>query len=181
MHSEIFTYPPVISTACCFIPATRTIQEEKMKNKHPQAPPFENELEIETFLVKPLLARFCSHNPDGSIHITPIYYLYENGEFLFGTQKLARKVRNIQRDNRVTVLIDAKEPILQAAIIYGEAVLDFEDVLEKRVRILERYYESPSDARIFAEKITKAWKTVIIHVRPSRMVTFDYSKPFTID
>ncbi len=152
-----------------------------MKSKHPQAPPFANDLEIETFLAKPLLARFCSHNPDGSIHVTPIYYMYEEGEFLFGTQALARKVRNIELDNHVTVIIDSAEPVLQAVIAYGNAELDFEDVLAKRVKILERYYDSPAEARAFAERLAKAWKTVIIRVRPARMVTFDYSKPFTVD
>jgi general stress protein 26 len=152
-----------------------------MSTKHPQAPPFVNEHEITAFLAKPQLARFCSHNPDGSIHAAPIYYLYAGGAFLFGTQALSRKAKNIQHDPQVTVLIDAYEPVLQAVLAYGEAVLDFEDVVEKRVRILERYYETTAQARAFAERLAKAWKTVIIHVRPTRMVTFDYSKPFSID
>ena len=122
-----------------------------------------------------------SKNEDGTIHIAPVYYLFENGEFLFGSQELSRKVKNIQRDRRVTVLIDANEPVLQAVMAYGEAVLDYEDVVSKRVKILERYYESPSQAKTFAEKLAKAWKTVIIHIRPTRIVTFDYSKPFSID
>ena len=152
-----------------------------MSSKHPQAPPFDNEQEVMTFLAKPQLARFCSHNPDGSIHAAPIYYLYTGSEFLFGTQVLSRKVKNIQHDPQVTVLIDACEPVLQAVLAYGEAELDYEDVVEKRVRILERYYENPSAARAFAERLAKAWQTGIIHVRPTRMVTFDYSKPFLID
>jgi len=147
----------------------------------PQAPPFEDNSEIEAFLAKPLLARFCSHNADGSIHVTPIYYLYENGEFLFGTQMASQRVKNIQRDKHVTVLIDRYEPVLQAVLAYGEAELDFKDVLEKRVKILERYYESPSEARAFAERLSKAWATVIIRVRPTRWVTFDYTKPFSFD
>jgi nitroimidazol reductase NimA-like FMN-containing flavoprotein (pyridoxamine 5'-phosphate oxidase superfamily) len=151
-----------------------------MKSKYPQAPPFANNYEIETFLAKPLLARVSSHNDDGTIHIAPVYYLFENGEFLFGSQELSRKVKNIHRDRRVTVLIDAYEPVLQAVMAYGEAVLDYQDVL-KRVKILERYYESLSHAKSFVEKLAKAWTTVIIHVRPTRIVTFDYSKPFSID
>ncbi len=123
-----------------------------MKSKRPQAPPFENQLEIETFLVKPLLARFCSHNKDGTIHIAPVYYLYENGEFLFGTQTLSRKVRNIQHDKRVSVLIDAYEPELQAVLAYGEAILDFQDVVSKRVKILERYYEISLSSRSICNK-----------------------------
>ena len=63
---------------------------------------------MEAFLQRPLLARFCSLNADGSIHATPIYYLYQDGEFLFGTQVRAHKIRNIRRDKRVTVLIDAE-------------------------------------------------------------------------
>ena len=152
-----------------------------MNEKRPQAPPFENDLEIEAFLAKPIVARFCSHNPDGSIHVTPIYYLYENGEFMFGTQMASQRVKNIQKDKHVTVLVDTYDPVLQAVMAYGEAELDFQDVLEKRVSILERYYDSRSEARKFAERLAKAWETVIIHVRPTRVVTFDYTKPFSID
>jgi len=52
------------------------------KIKHPQAPPFDNKTEIETFLAKPLLASLGTHNEDGTIHLEPIYYLYDKGEFL---------------------------------------------------------------------------------------------------
>lgn len=152
-----------------------------MKAKHPQAPSFANQMEIEAFLSRPLLARLCSYNRDGTIHVAPIYYLYENDELSFGTQELSRKVKNIKRDNRVTVIIDTDKPILQTVITYGEARLDFEDVIEKRVRILGRYYDSTTEARAFAERLGKAWSTVIIHVRPTRIVTVDYSKPFSID
>ena len=152
-----------------------------MKSKHPQAPPFANHHEIETFLKKPLIARLSSHNEDGTIHMTPVYYLFENGEFWLGTQVRSRKVQNIQRDQRVTLLIDQYEPVLQAVLAYGEAALDYDDVVSKRIRILERYYESPAQARAFAERLARAWQTVIIHVRPARLVTFDYTKPFSID
>lgn len=152
-----------------------------MKRKHPQAPPFANNNEIETFLKKPLIARLSSHNEDGTIHMAPVYYLYENGEFWLGTQERSRKVQNIHRDKRVTLLIDQVEPVLQAVLAYGEAALDYEDVVSKRIKILERYYEIPAQAKAFVEKLTRAWQTVILHVRPTRLVTFDYTKPFTID
>lgn len=100
-----------------------------MSKKHPQFPPFENDQEMEAFLKRPLLARFCSLNADGSIHATPIYYLYQDGEFTFGTQVKAHKIQNIRRDKHVTVLIDTDAPVLQTVLVYGEAELDFEDVL----------------------------------------------------
>lgn len=152
-----------------------------MSKKHPQFPPFENEREMEAFLKRPLLARFCSLNADGTIHATPIYFLYENGEFLFGTQMKAHKIQNILQDGHVTILIDTDTPVLQTVLVYGEATLDFEDVIEKRVKILERYYEDPAQAKAFAQKLAKAWRTVIIRVKPGNIITVDYSKPHSID
>ena len=100
---------------------------------------------------------------------------------MFGTQMRAHKIQNVQRDLHVTVLIDTDEPVLQSVLVYGEAELDFEDVLEKRIRILERYYDEPAQARAFAERLAAAWETVIIRVKPTKMVTVDYSKPYSID
>jgi len=151
------------------------------KSKYPQAPPFADQHEIETFLSKPLLARLCTHNEDGTIHIAPLYFLYSKGEFLLGTQHLSRKVKNIQHHNRVTILIDSSEPVIQAVMVYGEAVLDYDDVIAKRVKILGRYYPSLAEAQEFAERLAKAWKTVIIRVKPTKFVSVDYSKPFSIE
>jgi len=152
-----------------------------MSLQYPQAPPFENEMEIQSFLERPLLARFCSLNEDGSIHVTPIYYLYQNRELLFGTQLRAHKIQNIQRNKQVSVLIDTDTPVLRSVLVYGQAELDFEDVLEKRVKILERYYENPAQARAFAERLAAAWETVIIRVKPTKVVSVDYSRPFSIE
>jgi nitroimidazol reductase NimA-like FMN-containing flavoprotein (pyridoxamine 5'-phosphate oxidase superfamily) len=107
--------------------------------------------------------------------------LYEGGEFIFGTQDLSRKAKNLRRDSQVTVLIDATDPVLQAVMAYENATLDYENVVSKRVKILERYYESQAEAKAFAERLAKAWKTVIIRLKPTKIVSFDYSKPFSID
>jgi len=152
-----------------------------MKSRYPQAPPFANIQEIETFLEKPLLAKLCSHNPDGTIHVAPIYFKFAGGEFLLGSQDQSRKVRNIKRDNNVTVLIDSFDPVIQAVLAYGDAYLDYEDVIAKRVEILEKYFPSRAEAKSFAERLARNWKIVIIRVKPTRIVTFDYCKPFPIE
>lgn len=151
-----------------------------MSEKHPQFSPFANEQEMEAFLKRPWLARFCSLNEDGSIHATPIYYLFQDGQFSFVTQVKAHKIQNILRDRHMTVLIDIDEPVLQSVLVYGEGELDFEHVVEKRVRLLERHYGGPARARAFVEKIVSAWESVIIHVTPSKLATVDYSKPYAI-
>lgn len=50
---------------------------------YPQAKPF-NDAELKTFLARPLIAKLCSHNDDGTIHIAPIWFRYETGASRLG-------------------------------------------------------------------------------------------------
>lgn len=141
---------------------------------YPQAKPFTSE-EAEAFLAQPLIAKLASHNADGTIHITSLWFNYVDGDILFGTQEITRKIANIKRDPRVTVLIDTVEPTLQAVIVYGVATLEYENVIPKRVELFEKYM--PADqAAGFAESLASSWTPVIVRVKPAQMITFDYTK-----
>ena len=141
---------------------------------YPQMPPLTQE-EINEFLSQPLLAKICTHNEDGTIHIAPLFFRYEDGDILLGTQAISRKIKNIERNSDVTVLIDNAEPPFKAVVIYGVATLDYDDVIAKRIRLFENYM--PADqATGFAQGLAANWEPVIIRVKPSRMVTFDYAK-----
>ena len=58
------------------------------------------------FVTRPLYCKFASINADGSPHVTPTWSVYENGLFVFSIPATAVKVRNIKRDDRVTLLFD---------------------------------------------------------------------------
>ncbi|MEA3338148.1 MAG: pyridoxamine 5'-phosphate oxidase family protein [Chloroflexota bacterium] len=141
---------------------------------YPQAKPFTAD-EAEAFLAKPLIAKLATHNEDGSIHIAPLWFNYEGGDILFGTQAITQKVQNIKRDPRVTVLVDGVDPVLQAVMIYGMAELDYEDVTPKRIALFEKYM-SAEEAVGFAESLAATYEPVIIRVKLGHMITFDYSK-----
>ena len=66
--------------------------------------------EIESFLQEARIARFCSHNRDGTIHAAPVWYKYENGKMVIGTPHRSRKARNVRRNGNVTVLVDVEGP-----------------------------------------------------------------------
>jgi nitroimidazol reductase NimA-like FMN-containing flavoprotein (pyridoxamine 5'-phosphate oxidase superfamily) len=142
---------------------------------YPQKPPFSEE-ELVEFLNTAPLARLGTHNPDGTIHIAPVYFKYINGEFILGTQGESRKIRNIQCNPQVTLLIDNQVPPWKGVIIYGEAVLDHEDVVSKRVTIFERYI-STEEGQNFAQYLRENFDSLVVHVKPVHMVSFDYTKP----
>jgi PPOX class probable F420-dependent enzyme len=142
---------------------------------YPQMPPFTPE-ELQDFLEDAPIARLATHNPDGTIHCVPVYFRYVDGEILLGTQAMTRKVRNIERDPGVTVLIDNQSPPWKGAMIYGTAVLDPVDLVSKRAAIFERYMD-PGDARGFASMLADHYEPAVIRVTPSRILSWDYSKP----
>lgn len=147
---------------------------EQSTPPYPQAKPF-TPAEAEAFLARPLIAKLATHNADGTIHIAPLWFSYQDGDILFGTQEITRKIANVKRDPRVTVLVDGVDPVLQAVMIYGTAHLEYDDVLAKRIAIFAKYM--PADqAAGFAASLASAFEPVIIRVKPQRMITFDYSK-----
>lgn len=62
------------------------------------------------FLSGPRYATLATHNEEGSIHTTPVWYLFENGNFYFGVPSFSRKARNVVARPNATVLIDARKP-----------------------------------------------------------------------
>ena len=141
---------------------------------YPQMPPLTQD-ELVAFLNEAPIARLSSMNPDGTIHTAPVYFKYDNGDILIGTQEVTRRVRNTRQNSNVTVLIDNQTPPYKGVVIYGEAELDYEDVIAKRVAIFERYMPT-ENAQQFATGLANSFVPVIIRVKPSRIVSYDYSK-----
>jgi nitroimidazol reductase NimA-like FMN-containing flavoprotein (pyridoxamine 5'-phosphate oxidase superfamily) len=141
---------------------------------YPQMPPFTQD-ELVAFLNEAPVARLSSLNPDGTIHIAPVYFKYDNGDILIGTQDVTRKARNIRHNPNVTLLIDNQSPPWKGILIYGEATLDYEDVVAKRILIFERYMP-PENAQKLATGLANNYTPVVIRVKPKRVTSYDYSK-----
>jgi nitroimidazol reductase NimA-like FMN-containing flavoprotein (pyridoxamine 5'-phosphate oxidase superfamily) len=146
---------------------------------YPQMPPFTEE-ELAAFLDEAPLARLSSLNGDGTIHSVAVYFKHDNGAILIGTQAMTHKVKNIEREPNVTLLIDNQAPPWKGVLIYGEAELDREDVISKRIAIFERYMPT-ENARGLATGLADNYAPVVIRVTPKRITSWDYSKPGFID
>jgi hypothetical protein len=144
------------------------------KVEYPQLPAL-TEDEVVTFFEQAQFARLGTINEDGTIHIAPIFFKYQDGQILMATQAPSRKVRNIKRNKNVTVLIDKTEVPFKGALIYGTAELDYEDVISKRVAIFDRRL-SREEAETYARRLSSKWRCVIIRITPVHIASFDYSK-----
>ena len=48
-------------------------------------------------------------NPDGTPHLVTMYYVMIDGQIIFWTYRSSQKARNLQRDPRVTCLVETGE------------------------------------------------------------------------
>lgn len=142
--------------------------------EYPQAPTMTSE-EVLSLLDEALFARLGTLNEDGTVHIAPVFFRYKAGEILIATQDPSKKIRNIKRSKNVSVLVDITDVPFRAALIYGTAALDYEDVIEKRIAIFERT-RSRQEAEAYARKLSSKWQCVIVRVTPTRIASYDYSK-----
>lgn len=142
--------------------------------EYPQMPPMTGN-ELESFFETTTFARLGTLNEDGTIHLAPIFFKYEAGQILMATQVPSRKVRNIKRNNNVSVLIDTTDVPFKGALIYGKAELDYKDIITKRVAIFERRL-SPEEGEEYARRLSDKWQCVIIRITPQHIASFDYAK-----
>ncbi len=142
---------------------------------YPQMPPLDDP-DLNDLLAGPHLARLSTINPDGTPHTMPIWYEWRDQQIHVSTQSRQRKVQNIERDPRVTVLIDTNDFPYRGVMIYGTAELDFDDAARKRVSIFERYIGTRADATAAANGLAAKWDPVVAHITPTKMISFDYRK-----
>ena len=66
--------------------------------------------DLRSFLGERRYAVLATHDPDGGIRLAPIWYLFEDDRFHFATPSGSRKVRNVERNDSASVVVDAREP-----------------------------------------------------------------------
>ena len=66
--------------------------------------------ELRSFLSERRYAVLATHDLDGRISLTPIWFLFEDDRFYFASSSRTRKVKNLERSFSASVVVDAREP-----------------------------------------------------------------------
>jgi PPOX class probable F420-dependent enzyme len=66
--------------------------------------------QMRAFLGGRRYAVLATHDPDGGIHVTPIWFLFEDDRFYFASSSGSRKVKYVERNVSASVVVDAREP-----------------------------------------------------------------------
>ncbi|MFN8150032.1 MAG: pyridoxamine 5'-phosphate oxidase family protein [Solirubrobacterales bacterium] len=120
--------------------------------------------------------------PRGWPHSMPLWYVVRDGDIWVWTFGKSQKVKNLERDDRCTLLIEAGHEYQELRGIQIEAraelIRDPDEIFEFAKELTVRYAEgldSIEDAA--AEPLrAQARKRVAIHFRPERTATWDHRK-----
>jgi PPOX class probable F420-dependent enzyme len=136
--------------------------------------------EVDAFLHERQTLNVATFGPDGRVHLVAMWYGFVNGNPAFETFTKSQKVLNLQRDDRVTCLIEDGDDYstLRGVELVGRAVVhdDQEMLLDLAVQVVQRYYgvDDLDQARELAEVVAK--KRVTIEVIPDKIVSWDHRK-----
>jgi PPOX class probable F420-dependent enzyme len=142
-----------------------------------------SESEQTSFLEEEKVAVVSTFGPRGWPHSMPLWYVVRDGRVWSWTFRKSQKVKNLERDPRATVLVEAGYDVyaeLRGLMIEAETVMhdDLEMVTEFAVELLGRYApdgEEPTPEVIDAFR-QQAPKRVVLEFEPVHLVSWDHRK-----
>ena len=140
-----------------------------------------DETEIEQFLADNLKVQVATIGPDGTPHLTTLFYVVEDGQLAFWTYGASQKVVNLRRDSRISCLVEDGDDYfeLRGVSIRGKARLveDYEDIRALGTKVTRRM-AGDVDLGDFGDEIVEkqARKRVGIVVEPVKVASWDHRK-----
>lgn len=144
-----------------------------------------SEEEIRAFLDEEKVAVVTSFGPRGWPHSMPLWYVEKDGHIRSWTFRKSQKVRNIERDPRATVLVEAgydRYDQLRGVMIEAETVIhdDLDTVVEYGLSSAGRYAPGGEESEPSPEMVeafrAQAPKRVVLEFVPVHIVSWDHRK-----
>jgi len=135
--------------------------------------------EVQAFLDGRHTMNVATVNHDGSIHLVAMWYAVLDGDPVFWTYGRSQKIKNLERDPRITALVESGEEYaeLKGVELVGRAEIlrERDDVMAIGAAIQERYVAPVTDeTRPFLE--ATGAKRVGVRIRVDRVVSWDHGK-----
>jgi PPOX class probable F420-dependent enzyme len=135
---------------------------------------------LEDALVQELLgsrrvAALASANPDGSIHVVSVWFLFDGRDVFVATSARTRKARNLESNAKVSLMIDSRDPSASYGInISGAArILQGEASREKNEAIHRKYLSAAAMADARVGPAFAAFDDITLQITPASVISWD--------
>jgi PPOX class probable F420-dependent enzyme len=143
-----------------------------------------SEQEVADFLAGQVKVQVASLGREGAPHLSTLFYVVRDGLVAFWTYARSQKIRNLERDPRISCLVEDGEDYfeLRGVSISGKAELvrDPERIREIGSAVATRMVGASSFEELGelgrAEVERQAQKRIAVIVHPDHVATWDHSK-----
>ncbi len=136
--------------------------------------------EVLEFLEAQRKLQVATLNPDGSVHLVTVFHIVDGGAVSFWTYTRSQKIRNLERDPRITVLAEDGDGYaeLRGLQLRGRArlTIDPDALLDIGERLYERNFGGRLDDGVRAGIAWAARKRTRVTVEPLRSASWDHRK-----
>jgi len=136
--------------------------------------------EIDAFIESGKSLQVGTVDKDGGVHLSTLWFALVDGRIAFETYTKSQKIKNLQRDDRITVLVEdgLVYEKLRGVMIKGRATLlsSPAEVHPIALAVMRRNQpDLPEDLLDQAARQMAAKRTAVI-VEPARVVSWDHTK-----
>lgn len=140
-----------------------------------------SEAEVEAFLQGSMKVQVATINPDGSPHLTTLFYVLHEGRIAFWTYASSQKIKNLERDDRITCLVEEGTDYfeLRGVSISGHAklVTDEDEIREIGTEVATRMVGGADLGDLGRDMVERqVRKRYAVLVEPSKVATWDHRK-----
>jgi PPOX class probable F420-dependent enzyme len=136
--------------------------------------------EIEAFLAVEHVLTVATLGRDGWPHLMPLWYVLRDGLPVATTYGRSQKIRNLERDPRCTLQVEAGDRYddLRGVMVKAEAVLDRDPAVVEQVEraVFSRYHGREPDEAEAASLVRQASKRVALAFVVRESASWDHRK-----
>jgi PPOX class probable F420-dependent enzyme len=130
---------------------------------------------FQEMLQRRFIATLGTTNADGSIHLTAVWYLFEDGRLFVATSSKTRKARNVAAQPKASLMVDVRRPGAERGVTAaGRAdLLSGNQSREINRRIHTRYLSAAAMADPQIEPVFASFDDVSLRLTPESWFTWD--------
>jgi nitroimidazol reductase NimA-like FMN-containing flavoprotein (pyridoxamine 5'-phosphate oxidase superfamily) len=121
------------------------------------------------------IATLGTENADGTIHLTAVWYLFEDGYLFIATSSKSRKACNIAARTKASLMVDVRKPGAERGVTgAGSAeLISGEQSREINRRIHSRYMSAAAMTDPHVEPVFASFDDVTIRITPGSWTAWD--------
>jgi PPOX class probable F420-dependent enzyme len=130
---------------------------------------------FQQMLQRRFIATLGTTNADGSIHLTAVWYLFEDGRLFVATSSKSRKARNVAAQPKASLMVDVRKAGSERGVTAaGRAdLLSGDQSRDINRRIHTRYLSAAAMADPQVEPVFASFDDVTLRLTPESWFTWD--------